>query len=574
MEKISYLLKCSVNEQSHLNRTQLLTNVSLSIPSVPLQVSKTVGVGAIVGLVLVTVANFILFNQKFRAIFSAPSWTNHKNLGNLNAKALPRAITLFILALMLPLIIAFLLLALVYKLACAVIIKNKDKYFVGFLDSFDVFWSLEDDTTKSVITVLGVIQSDSPTALVLNIKHKLLNIFPNQTTDKLFFRRSEGYGFYYWRRYSSIDINQYVEMVDFPKNSDTLNTDDLEILMTKISNQSLPYNDEALFKILVTKQRVSNYGQERGEYGIVFRIHHSVGDGVALIEFLCKTLADDKNDCAVNMFSNSEKYNTRIQETPKNLIDMMEKLLEMPICFVDGIIRKPDDNSLHGPVLFGEKIFKWTESDENLLTMVKEIKDSVDNMKFTDVLASALSSGLHKYFSKTMTHIPKDVAVVLPVRFPPATIVDNGLVLENDFSVTILDLPVKTCKREEVQERCDELRRSADPLTNYYLLKIFNSVLPKQVLLPVFNSSQATMVFSNLPGPQRLNICGGNTLKTLVFFVPLKGNTGLGVTALCYDGVLRFGAVADRALVSSPAQLAIILDGMVEEIQSMHQMVR
>ncbi|XP_063623549.1 uncharacterized protein LOC134795586 [Cydia splendana] len=573
MEEISYLLKCSVNEQSHLNRTQLLTNLSLSIPSVPLQVSKTVGLGAIVGLVLVTVANFI-FNQKFRAIFSAPSWKNDKNFGNLNAKTLPRAITLIVLATMLPLIIAFLLLALVYKLACAVIIKNKDKYFVSFLDSFDVFWSLEDDTTKSVITVLGVIESDSPTALVLNIKHKLLNIFPNQATDKLFFRRSEGYGFYYWRRYSSIDINQYVEMIDFPKKSDTLSTEDLETLMTEISNQSLPYNDEALFKILVTKQKVSNYGQERGEYGIVFRIHHSVGDGVALIEFLCKTLADDKKDCAVSMFSNAEMYNTRIQESPNNLIDMMEKLLEMPICFVDGIIRKPDDNSLHGPVLFGEKIFKWTESDENLLTMVKEIKDSVDNMKFTDVLASALSSGLHKYFSKTMAHIPRDVAVVLPVRFPPATIVDNSLVLENDFSVTVLDLPVKACKREEVQERWDELRRSADPLTNYYLLKVFNSVLPKQVLLPVFNSSQATMVFSNLPGPRRLNICGGNTLKKLVFFVPLKGNTGLGVTALCYGGVLRFGAVADRALVSSPDQLAIILDGMVEEIQRMHQTVR
>ncbi|XP_061714942.1 uncharacterized protein LOC133523404 [Cydia pomonella] len=573
MEEISYLLKCSVNEQLHLNRTQFLTNASLSIPSVTLQVTKTVGLGAIVGLLLVTVANFI-FNQKFRAIFSAPSWKNDKNFGNLNAKTLPRSITLIILALMLPLIIAFLLLALVYKLACAVIIKNKDKYFVGFLDSFDVFWSLEDDTTKSVISVLGVIESDSPTALVLNIKHKLLNIFSNKATDKLFFRRSEEYGFYYWRRYSSIDINQYVEMIDFPKKPDMLNTEDLEILMSDISNQSLPYNDEALFKILVTKQRVSNYGQERGEYGIVFRIHHSVGDGVALIEFLCKTLADDKNDCAFNMFSNAEKYNTRIRDSPKNLIDMMEKLLEMPICFVDGIIRKPDDNSLHGPVLFGKKIFKWTESDENLLTMVKEIKDSVDNMKFTDVLASALSSGLHKYFSKTMTHIPMDVAVVLPVRFPPSTIVVNGLVLENDFSVTILDLPVNTCKREEVQERCDELRRSADPLTNYYLLKIFNSVLPKQVLLPVFNSSQATMVFSNLPGPARLNICGGNTLKKLVFFVPLKGNTGLGVTALCYDGILRFGAVADSALVSSPDQLAIILDGMVEEIQRMHQMVR
>lgn len=283
---------------------------------------------------------------------------------------------------------------------CSVIIKRRDEHFVDFLDSFDVFWSLEDDATKSVINVLGVIESDSSSSVVNNIKNKLQNIFPNNATDEIFFRRNEEFGFFYWRRYSTIDINQYVEMVELPAKPNSQNMEDLENLMNEIGNQSLPYNDEGLFKILITKQRVGNYNSEKGEYGIIFRIHHSVGDGVALIEFLCKTLADNIDDCPVNMFTNPESYNTKTSGSPKNLIDMMEKLWEMPICLIDGVLRKPDNNPLHGPRLQNNRIFKWTESDEKLLSMVKDIKNSVDQFKFTDILVTALSSGLHNYFSK------------------------------------------------------------------------------------------------------------------------------------------------------------------------------
>lgn len=64
-----------------------------------------------------------------------------------------------------------------------------------------------------------------------------------------------------------------------------------------------------------------------------------------------------------------------------------------------------------------------------------------------------------------MTTIPEDVAVVLPVRLPKAAILDSELKLENDFSVTILDLP--TARRndlDQVQSRCSKLRRNADAL--------------------------------------------------------------------------------------------------------------
>lgn len=291
-----------------------------------------------------------------------------------------------------------LLLALLYKVLCSVIIRKRDKNFVGFLDSFDVFWSLEDDATKSIINVLGIIESDSPLAIANNIKEKLKNVFPNGGTKKIFYRRNEKYGFYYWTKYSSIDIDQYVEIIEFKNKVDDLNEDDLESVMADLQDQTLPYCDEGLFKILITKQRVGNHHKERGNYGIIFRIHHSVGDGVALIEFLCQTFADKTKSYPVNMFALPDTCNN--QESPNSIMDMMQKLCQITLCFIDGILRKPDKNTLHGPTLLGKKVFKWTQSDENLLIMVKEIKDNVEQLNFTDILITALSNGLQNYFTE------------------------------------------------------------------------------------------------------------------------------------------------------------------------------
>lgn len=325
-----------------------------------------------------------------------------KLLQQLTAKNASRTIVLTLLLLVLPLVLVFLILASVYKVLCLVIIKSKDEYFVEFLDSFDVFWSLEDDTSKSIINVLGIIESDSPLVIANSMKEKLQAIYHSDETKKIFYRRCEELGFYYWRKHTLVDMDQYVEVIEIP-DKHHLEVVDLENLMGDVEKQALPYEDEGLFKILITKQRVGYCLKERGDYGIIFRIHHSVGDGVALIEFLCQSFADKSDCCQVNMFSFPNRYSKR--DSPRNLIDMMWKLCDIPVSFVDGIIRKPDNNALHGPELLGTKVFKWTQSNEDLLTMVKEIKDNVENLKFTDVLLKALSKGLRNFYTQVVFNL-------------------------------------------------------------------------------------------------------------------------------------------------------------------------
>lgn len=317
-------------------------------------------------------------------------------------KVLSRALALILLFLTLPIIISFTLISLLYKVTCYFIIKAKDVNFAAFLDGFDVFWSLEDDVSRCVINVLGIIETNNSDSLIAKIKQKLRIAVTKKSCNKLFYRRNEKYGWYYWREYSEIDLNEYVKVINIGNNKVTISKEDIEDAMTEVSYLPLPFNDTGLFQILVTEQRIEKQG-ETSNNGIIFRIHHAVGDGVALIEFLCKTLADDvKND---EKFLMPNNYIST--DTSTTLLVKIKQLFSMPICFVDGILRKPDKHSLHGPSLLGKKIFKWSDPDEDLFQMIKEIKQCKKDLNFSDILATSLSSGLRNFFAKVQ-HVSID----------------------------------------------------------------------------------------------------------------------------------------------------------------------
>ncbi|XP_014368908.2 uncharacterized protein LOC106719155 [Papilio machaon] len=521
-------------------------------------VDNTSDLATVVG-VLIAVLVYIAINVEELRIETLQKFTKHK--------ITQRALVLALLILTSPIIFSFTLISLFYKVTCYYIIKANDVNFASFLDGFDVFWSLEDDDSRCVINVLGIVETNTSDSLVSRIKQKLRIVITNKSCNKLFYRRNEKYGWYYWRNYSEIDLNDYVKVLNIGNKKGSISKEDIEGAMTEVSYLPLPFNDTGLFQIFVTEQRIENCEGERSNYGIIFRIHHAVGDGVALIEFLCKTLADDvKNDQKFSMPSNYIPI-----DTSTTLLDKVKQLCSMPICFVDGILRKPDQHSLHGPSLIGKKIFKWTDPDVDLYQMIKDIKQCKKNLNFSDILATSLSSGLRNFFSKTMDHIPEDVAVILPIRLPEH-LTRNENIFKNNFTVTILDLPTKEKRQiKEIRRRCNIVRKSVDPTVNHYFLKVCY-LLPKQILRPIFKSSQATLVFSNMPGPDSISICGGNSLKSLIFFIPNKGSTGLGISALCYGGVLRFSAMADASIVRTSDQLSLILDGMVDEIKQMHEL--
>lgn len=59
----------------------------------------------------------------------------------------------------------------------------------------------------------------------------------------------------------------------------------------QLCNVSLPFNHSASWEILVSKQHICNTDSKL-HIPVLFRVHHSLGDGIALLRLFLETVAD------------------------------------------------------------------------------------------------------------------------------------------------------------------------------------------------------------------------------------------------------------------------------------------
>lgn len=269
--------------------------------------------------------------------------------------------------------------ALLYKVLCSVAIKRKDRRFVQFLDSFDVFYCLEE---KSTTDIQGTIQSNTIEVAAHKIKEKLRNVFINYRTDKIFYRRNEEYGFYYWRRYSNIDLAQYVQIEEVPE---TFNQKiDKNVGKVQNDNQVITYNDEGLFKVLIMK---NNGDLIMNEHKITLKFHHSIKDAT-LLEFVAR-LIEKSDDCRVTIHSIPELQD---RDSPDAIMNMITKLYDMLACSLEDNSNENKKDITIDKAINRMKALEWTKSDENLLCKVKDAWD----LNLTDVIGGVLDKVLKK----------------------------------------------------------------------------------------------------------------------------------------------------------------------------------
>jgi hypothetical protein len=109
---------------------------------------------------------------------------------------------------------------------------------------------------------------------------------------------------------------------------------------------------------------------------------------------------------------------------------------------------------------------------------------------------------------------------------------------------------------KQVHERMNELKSSKQAAVSFGLLAALGmgpSMLQKPALDVL--SEKATMVLTNVPGPQQPLYLGGGQVKQMMFWVPQNGGIGMGVSILSYNGQVFFGVITDRKLVPEPQEI-------------------
>ncbi len=333
-------------------------------------------------------------------------------------------------------------------------------------------------------------------------------------------------------------------------------------------------------------------GYRGGDTAVFGRLHHAIGDGVALMVVLL-AMTDPVPDpntkggshgSASNPFfdlfsARSEQALAEVHAAAKRWMPETLRLMQAP---VEGFSRHAPLALKAASVFAAARLLAtWNEPASRFkgsLGVAKRVAWTaplaLDEVKKTsralgvtvnELLTTTMAGALRRYLTRDGAP-PESLTLrcAMPVNLRP---LEEMAALGNRFGLAFLPLPVgirDPLRRLDVlQRRSVELKRSVEPLMVFSLLEAAGNLpgVAQELLVRIFGA-KATAVFTNVPGPSSALKLAGHRLRELYFWVPQAGRLGLGISILSFHGEVRMGVATDAGLVPDPER---IVDGFYAE---------
>ncbi len=337
-----------------------------------------------------------------------------------------------------------------------------------------------------------------------------------------------------------------------------------------------------------------------GGSALIARIHHCIGDGIALISVMM-TVTDGGGDPPVRKrraASAEGDGSDWLSDVLKPLGGLSAKAAEMVEASIARALEGLADpqkglaSSIDGartaakvlgdvtalalmeddsPTLLkgkpsGRKRVAWGEPLP--LEQVKWIGKAL-GCSINDVLLACASGAIGDWLrNQGDDPAGKEIRAMVPVNLRP---LDQAWKLGNRFGLAPLVLPIgianPVARVYAVRARMNALKASYQPLLAFAVLAVAGQLAkPIQDMILGLFAKKATAVMTNVPGPAvPLRFCGA-TLKQTMFWVPASGDIGVGVSILSYGGGVQFGLITDEALCPDPQAIVDCFEPEFEKL--------
>ena len=175
-----------------------------------------------------------------------------------------------------------------------------------------------------------------------------------------------------------------------------------------------------------------------------------------------------------------------------------------------------------------------------------------------DVLITAVAGALRAYLEERGEPVGQlEIRAAVPVNLRP---IERGLDLGNSFGLVFVPLPISIAdpwrRLAELKVRMDRIKASSEAIVSFGVLTAIG-IVPRQLHPPAieFFGSKASVVMTNVPGPREPLFLAGRQIADCMFWVPMSGHLGLGVSILSYAGGVMVGVAADAGLVPDPGRI-------------------
>jgi WS/DGAT/MGAT family acyltransferase len=316
---------------------------------------------------------------------------------------------------------------------------------------------------------------------------------------------------------------------------------------------------------------------------MVTRIHHCIGDGIALISVMLsiadggkpppsrkpREADDDEHDWIADTLIKplAEMTIKAIGVTGQGMGKGLDVLshggsvemarIGMQVANdVAALALMPDDSPtrLKGTATPGKRV-AWC--DPLPLDEVKAVSKAL-SVSINDVLLACVAGALGDYLrGKGDDPTGQEIRAMVPVNLRPLA---EAYKLGNRFGLAPLVLPIgvanPAARLYAVHARMQALKTSYQPLLAFAVLAVSGMFIkPVQAAITGLFAKKATAVMTNVPGPKEaLKFCG-RTVNQVMFWVPQSGDIGMGVSILSYAGGVQFGLITDARMCPDPEDI-------------------
>ncbi|HHY54765.1 MAG TPA: wax ester/triacylglycerol synthase family O-acyltransferase [Chloroflexi bacterium] len=387
----------------------------------------------------------------------------------------------------------------------------------------------------------------------------------------------------YWEQDPHFDLRAHVRRVSLPE---PRTQEGLQTLVSSIINEPLDRR-KPLWRFFLVED-------VEGGAALFGRIHHCIGDGIALIRVLLD-MTSEEQEASLQLTPTPAQMTPRKQrrgllgaalhrarglahtsvDLGKTLVSQTLLTLEDPshpvavakslglvsaasaAILAKLLILPPDRPTVFKGELSAIKRVVWSQPLE--LEKIKAIGRAFD-ATINDVLVAAVAGALRDYMISV--HDDPDagnINAMVPVNLRP---LDRAGELGNQFALVYLPLTISladpVARLKATKHAMDVLKQSPEPFLVYQILGIIGN-LPLDVArqATTWFSTKASAVLTNVPGPRQQIYFAGLPLRRLMFWVPQSGQISMGISIISYNGTVMLGLMVDDNLVKQPQ---IIMD--------------
>ncbi len=446
------------------------------------------------------------------------------------------------------------------------------------MSSVDTAWlHMDQDENHMMITgVLVLDQPLDPDLFKAVLENRLLHF------DRFRQKVVEHNGKAYWENDPHFHLDNHVHRIGLPEPAGQA---ELQELVADLASEPLDFHHPLWQFHLV----------DRYEDGaaLISRIHHCIADGLALVQVLM-SLADEAWDphtldhhphreasllerlsrpfrqvakAGAHLGHDLMSEGMDLARHPGKVRDWAEEAERIARELVQiGLLPRDPQTRLHASQI-GRKRVAWAQPLD-----LAAVKETAHQLRGTvnDVLMTCAAGALRRFLAEAEGSLRSDIHVAVPFNLRPR---DQAIsTLGNQFGLVIVPLPINEAdvlKRfHRVRKAMTDLKGSVQPQVTFGLLDLLGRgplAIEKFALDTL--SDKASLVMTNVPGPESpFRIAGARVLQPLVW-VPQSGHLGVGFSVLSYAGSVQFGVIADSQMVNDPSQVTRYFEESFRELQ-------